>query len=256
MQQCPRSDTWRRDEQRQRGTDLMRARPHHAHLQQAFFAEINVQVGRRRILQSRHMKFASHTQVTHLITPFSTREQGAGKGQDAADVDVSMMQMDDMVALMSLLDADGDGHVSRFEFQTYYQRLKSCSDAAFEAVWTEMDANGDGTLSLSELCAWYGIDNGECQAALRAHKKMDDDRILEALQLQSLVNEERRKQERHQEAHSNRLAALAELAAEMEDDEVPTPAAPRTAAASSPLTMQDLDKLRRAHREHTVEVRR
>ena len=105
------------------------------------------------------------------------------------------MNVDDMVVMMSLLDADGDGRVTKQEFGIYYKReVRSCDEKEFEAVWKEIDTDGDGVLSLSELCSFYGIDTGECADAVRAQHGMSDERVLEALAVQSLVNEARQKQ--------------------------------------------------------------
>ena len=39
------------------------------------------------------------------------------------------MNVDDMAVMMDLLDADGDGKVSKAEFGAYYKRLHNCEDA-------------------------------------------------------------------------------------------------------------------------------
>ena len=149
------------------------------------------------------------------------------------------MNVDDMVGMMMLLDADGDGTVTRDEFAVYYKRLKNCSDAEYEAVWREIDMDGDGTLTLNELCRYYGIDTGECAQSISEHKGLDDDKILEALQLQSLLNEVRQKQQMQQKAHASRLAALSALADEMSDEEaVPSPTVVTTKISLEEITRQ------------------
>ena len=99
------------------------------------------------------------------------------------------MNVADMAAMMHVLDADGDGSVSKTEFGIYYKRLKNLDDAAFDAVWNKIDKDGDGNLSVSELCDFYGIDSGACASALQRerNREMTDDQLLEALQLQSLL---------------------------------------------------------------------
>ena len=129
------------------------------------------------------------------------------------------MDVDDMVTMMNLLDSDGDGTVTKAEFAVYYQRLKECSDAAFETVWKEIDKNGDGELTLNELCEYYGIDTKKCASALKQQKEMSDDKLLEALQLQSLLNDAKQKQDTQKREHARRLAALAALVAEEESEE-------------------------------------
>jgi hypothetical protein len=155
------------------------------------------------------------------------------------------LSLDDMVVMMSLLDADGDGKVTKTEFGVYYKRLNAVSDADFETVWREIDSDGDGILTLNELCAFYHIDTGECSQALASQKEMDDDRLLEALALQSLINEARQKEEMHKKAHAERLRRLAELADEMEDDEdvdeaATSPTSVTTTHAAPSLTMQEI----------------
>ena len=151
-----------------------------------------------------------------------------------------------MVVMMSLLDADGDGKVTKLEFSVYYKRLRACDDAEFESVWREIDADGDGVLTLNELCKFYGIDTGECADALRAQRDMSDERVLEALALQSLVNEARQKQELQRKAHASRLAALSALADEMSDEE-DTAASPTVVtsnmAPEPPMTFQELTRM-------------
>ena len=155
------------------------------------------------------------------------------------------MNVDDMVVMMQL-DADGDGQVTKLEVGTFYKRLKSCSDAEFEAMWTRMDKNSDGVLTLNELCEYYGIDAGVCANALEAQRGLDDAMVLEALQVQSLVNEARQKQQQHQKQHADRLRALAELADaedEENDEQVASPMSvvSRVSATDAPpLTMQEL----------------
>lgn len=160
------------------------------------------------------------------------------------------MNVDDMVVMMSLLDADGDGKVTKLEFGVYYKRLRDCDDAAFEAIWREIDADGDGILTLNELCNFYGIDTGDCASALKAHKGMNDDRVLEALALQSLVNEARQREEMQRKAHAARLRALSELADEMNDEEEDTAPSPTVVTskmpAASPMTMQELTRMSKA----------
>ena len=79
---------------------------------------------------------------------------------------------------------------------------------------------------------------------MASQKEMNDDRLLEALALQSLVNEARQKEEMQRKAHAERLRALAELA-EMEDDEdedevASSPTSVTTTHTAPPLTMQEI----------------
>ena len=154
------------------------------------------------------------------------------------------MNVDDMVVMMSLLDADGDGRVTKAEFGVYYKRLKACSDELFEAMWSQIDTNSDGELTLNELCKYYSIDCGLCAKKLSTQKEMDDDKILEALQLQSLLNEARQKQEQQQRVHAERLRKLAIMVAEEEEDDEEDVSSPMTIKVTSPqqptITMEEI----------------
>jgi hypothetical protein len=165
------------------------------------------------------------------------------------------MDVDDMVAMMCLLDTDGSGDVTKAEFGVYYKRLKSCDDEAFELAWRKIDANSDGVLSVDELCDYFGVPRSECATKLKEQQRMSDDQILEALQLQSLLNEARAKAQQQQRAHAERLRNLAALAAEMDEqedvdeDETTSKVASPTLTTklkakhfteASPLTLQDL----------------
>ena len=157
------------------------------------------------------------------------------------------MNVDDMAVMMDLLDADGDGKVSKAEFGAYYKRLHHCEDATVDAVWRAIDRDGDGNLTLKELCDYFGISANECASTMKAQREMDDDRVLEALQLQSLINEERAKQRQQQTAHAARFRALADLAEEMAVEDKgamasPTVSAKPSATALPPMTMEELTR--------------
>ena len=152
-----------------------------------------------------------------------------------------------MAVMMDLLDADGDGKVSKAEFGAYYKRLHHCDDATVDAVWRAIDRDGDGNLTLKELCDYFGISANECASTMKAQREMDDDRVLEALQLQSLINEERAKQRHQQTAHAARFRALADLAEEMAVEDEGAMASPAvssrpSATASPPMTMEELTR--------------
>ena len=156
------------------------------------------------------------------------------------------LTVDDVVAMMSVMDADGDGEVTKEEFCSYYQRLKRCGEAELEAQWKRMDVNADGILTVSELCSYHGIDAGQCSEALQRQRGMDDEQTLLILQREYEVNESRVKEEERQRTHANRLRALAELAAAASDGEdgvagdVASPTTASNVKSSSPLTMADI----------------
>ena len=124
-------------------------------------------------------------------------------------------------------------------FGIYYKRLKDLDDAAFDHVWSQIDGDGDGILTVGELCRYYKIDAGECSTALQRTRgqEMSDEKLLEALQLQSLLNEERQRQEQQRKTHAARLKALAELVAEEDDEEDETPS---PVVVTSALTLKDV----------------
>ena len=107
-----------------------------------------------------------------------------------------------------------------------------------------MDADGDGILTVRELCTYHGLDPERCTEALSAMRRMDDEQTLQALQREYELNEVRVKEEQRQRAHANRLRALAELAAAASDDEDGdgrVASTPTTAMASkASLTMADI----------------
>lgn len=169
------------------------------------------------------------------------------------------MNVDDLVVMMNLLDTDGDGTVTKLEFGVYYKRLKQCDDAAFEAAWKLIDGDGDGNLTLNELCKYYGVDTNNCATALKKYKsEMDDEKILEALQLQSLLQEEQQRHDKQVKTRADRLRALAELAeeemeaeaeagAEEEETSFSTPVVAgnkkkAATAAVTPLTMEEITR--------------
>lgn len=84
--------------------------------------------------------------------------------------------------MMLVLDADGDGEVSKLEFKTMYLRSNPMSDLHFETIWRRLDANGDGRVQFGELCAYYGIEPDSIDAGLAQRRAMSDDELLLALQ--------------------------------------------------------------------------
>eukprot|EP00966_Prymnesium_polylepis_P224946 5202865-Prymnesium_polylepis.1 len=55
----------------------------------------------------------------------------------------------------------------------------------FEREWRRIDANGDGLLQFSELCAFYGVAPEGVEAGARARRRMSDEMLLEALMMQA-----------------------------------------------------------------------
>ncbi|MEU2869366.1 EF-hand domain-containing protein [Streptomyces olivoreticuli] len=81
--------------------------------------------------------------------------------------------MDDITAkrlVFAMLDADGDGVISKAEYSARAERVTSASGrteddplviaarAAGERAWAAMDANGDGGVTFDEYAAWAGAE--------------------------------------------------------------------------------------------------
>jgi len=96
--------------------------------------------------------------------------------------------------MMSVLDNDGDGEVTKEEFKDWYQQhitVKGAkvSDADFEKLWLLIDANGDGILQQSELCTYFRVSFEATKEESNSRKNMTDDDVLAALALQTQLYE-------------------------------------------------------------------
>lgn len=81
--------------------------------------------------------------------------------------------------MLAKLDADGNGKVTKDEFSVPYRKMRpELSNADFEDIWRDIDVDNSGTLSLGELEAFYGFNDG-----------MSDDQIMEMLMLQTQMQE-------------------------------------------------------------------
>ena len=100
---------------------------------------------------------------------------------------------------MDLLDADGNGEVTKEEFGEFFMRANNIDQEAFDKVWLRIDADGDGHLSFEELCTFYDVDTSKATEKVQARRKMSDDDVLEALQQQTkladALKEEKAKRE-------------------------------------------------------------
>jgi Ca2+-binding EF-hand superfamily protein len=101
---------------------------------------------------------------------------------------------DDMVEMMAVLDADGDGEVTKQEFKEWYQvhvsvKGAKLSDEEFEKVWKKIDEDGDGKLQQSELCKYFKISFDKSKQEHVRRKSMTDMDTLEALTLQTQLLE-------------------------------------------------------------------
>lgn len=88
--------------------------------------------------------------------------------------------------MMSQLDEDGNGNVTKDEFRTPYKKLfPKTTDKEFDALWAKIDQDSSGTLELKELAKYYGYDLDK----LKDDQEMSDEQILEALQMQAALAE-------------------------------------------------------------------
>lgn len=56
--------------------------------------------------------------------------------------------------MIKSLDKDGDGEVSMNEYEDVYRSMfPQVTHERFLAVWSKMDKNGDGNLTVQEVCA-------------------------------------------------------------------------------------------------------
>jgi len=102
-----------------------------------------------------------------------------------------VLTKNDLVEMMAVLDKDGDGEVSKDEFKIWMEREMKIEGVEFEKLWVKIDQDGDGSLQQSELCAYFGISFDEADADLQKKLDMSDEEILQALQMQSLLAEQK-----------------------------------------------------------------
>jgi len=82
------------------------------------------------------------------------------------------------------LDKDGDGEVSKDEYEVVFRAMfPQVSHERYEAIWTRMDRDGDGNLTVHELADYYGFDLDRGVA-----NEMTDEQILETLSMQAALD--------------------------------------------------------------------
>ena len=56
-------------------------------------------------------------------------------------------------AVFEELDVDGDGHITRSELRTAFQRMgHTLSDTEIKAIYKHVDVNQDGKINFQEFC--------------------------------------------------------------------------------------------------------
>jgi len=129
------------------------------------------------------------------------------------DVEEAQIDRELMEQIMEHLDVDGDGEVTKEEFKVPWMKLfPQLGQADFEKVWKQMDADGNGTLELNELCTYYGFHLSP-NARRKGSADMTDEQILEALQLSATLAEMAQEQEERKKAKAAAEAKAAEDAA-------------------------------------------
>ena len=115
-----------------------------------------------------------------------------------------------------MLDADGNGEVTKEEFGEFFMRANNIDQEAFDKVWLRIDADGDGHLSFEELCTFYDVDTSKATEKVQARRKMSDDDVLEALQQQTkladALKEEKAKREALRQAAEPVIDPKAQIA--------------------------------------------
>mmetsp|Transcript_14004 Transcript_14004/g.29555 ORF Transcript_14004/g.29555 Transcript_14004/m.29555 type:complete len:358 (+) Transcript_14004:3-1076(+) len=95
-----------------------------------------------------------------------------------------------LVQIIENLDADRNGRVSKDEFRLPYMKLfPKMTLAQYDEVWKKIDLNGDGSLSVTELGAYYGFHLSPNGVRGSSQEEMSDEQIMEALKLQSTLAE-------------------------------------------------------------------
>jgi len=98
------------------------------------------------------------------------------------------LDKDTLEQMIEYMDIDGDGCVTMAEFKVPYMKLHpKVTEEQFQAVWKEIDHDGNGQLSVVELGEHYGY-----HLSPNAHRKnqsMDDSQILEALKMHDQLQE-------------------------------------------------------------------
>jgi len=141
------------------------------------------------------------------------------------------LHREDMIEMMSLLDADGNQDVSKAEFKEYCRTANIVTDPGeFEEMWKLIDDNGDGVMQFSELCTYFGVDVDGAEEGAKQRKEMSDEQIFQMLDVSSKMYEEKQRVKREQEEmfkskrrnsreHKNGVKSIKSVGADKETDE-------------------------------------
>ena len=99
------------------------------------------------------------------------------------------MRQGDFEAMLSSMDKDGDSRVDKAEFKVPYMKMnKGTTDEEYEKVWKSIDKDGNGILSVDELCSFFNVKLSP-GFGKDSNVEMSDDDIMKALQMQAALAE-------------------------------------------------------------------
>ena len=96
------------------------------------------------------------------------------------------MRQGDFEAMLSSMDKDGDSRVDKAEFKVPYMKMNRATDEEYEKVWKSIDKDGNGILSVDELCSFFNV---KLSGGKDSNVEMSDDDIMKALQMQAALAE-------------------------------------------------------------------
>jgi Ca2+-binding EF-hand superfamily protein len=119
------------------------------------------------------LDFCAHDDTTH----------------DTAAMPPKQMRQGDFEAMLSSMDKDGDSRVDKAEFKVPYMKMnKGTTDEEYEKVWKSIDKDGNGILSVDELCSFFNVKLSP-GFGKDSNVEMSDDDIMKALQMQAALAE-------------------------------------------------------------------
>jgi len=115
---------------------------------------------------------------------------GGGGAASGKDRGITAETFETMIKLM---DKDGDGTVTKDEFKVAWKMGVDAdiTDDALSALWKKIDVDGDENLTVGELAAHFGFDQGSENS-----NEMTDQQILNALALSAAIDAAASKEEK------------------------------------------------------------